>query len=365
MLKIAMMSRWNATCGVSTHAELVGREWVEMGHELTVLAPRDFGNTWHHQRVDEEDEDYVLRCYEEGGSVDKEAMLSTEFDVFVFQGLKMLPVDELEDLVPVLKERGAVVAVVHHDCEEEVEALYRLDPDAIVVFDERYLEEVVPSELRDRCAIVPYPCFKGFDVEPRRPEFAEDKLLFFSFGKQPPYEYGDYVRVLKRLTRKYDLVYWVLKSYWTLPWSYPWLVREKGNPPLRRIYEYLRGADIHLIPKWPTRRVVVSSTLNSTLASGCPTVVPDTRHFETVPEDEEGAGPVVRYRSCEELEERLTRLIEDEEFRQRVISYAESFVEEYRSDRVAAMFVDLFEALLSEVAVSEWSRTRVLARRAE
>jgi hypothetical protein len=38
-MKIAMMSRWNIPCGVSLHAELVGRAWVEMGHDLQVLAP--------------------------------------------------------------------------------------------------------------------------------------------------------------------------------------------------------------------------------------------------------------------------------------------------------------------------------------
>jgi hypothetical protein len=38
-MKIAMTSRWNIPCGVSLHAELVGRAWVEMGHDLQVLAP--------------------------------------------------------------------------------------------------------------------------------------------------------------------------------------------------------------------------------------------------------------------------------------------------------------------------------------
>ena len=38
-MKIAMMSRWNVPCGVSLHAELVGREWARMGHDLSVFAP--------------------------------------------------------------------------------------------------------------------------------------------------------------------------------------------------------------------------------------------------------------------------------------------------------------------------------------
>lgn len=38
-MKIVMMTRWNIPCGVSLHAELIGREWVKMGHDLRVLAP--------------------------------------------------------------------------------------------------------------------------------------------------------------------------------------------------------------------------------------------------------------------------------------------------------------------------------------
>jgi len=38
-MKIGMMTRWNVSCGVATHAEPLGRAWVEMGHELKVFAP--------------------------------------------------------------------------------------------------------------------------------------------------------------------------------------------------------------------------------------------------------------------------------------------------------------------------------------
>ena len=35
-MKIAMISAWNEDSGVSVHAELIGREWVNMGHTLKV-----------------------------------------------------------------------------------------------------------------------------------------------------------------------------------------------------------------------------------------------------------------------------------------------------------------------------------------
>ena len=59
-MKLAMLSRWNSACGVSLHAELVGREWVKNGHDLRVFAPdkvRPIG----------EDEEYVVRCFSDEG----------------------------------------------------------------------------------------------------------------------------------------------------------------------------------------------------------------------------------------------------------------------------------------------------------
>ena len=59
-MKIGMLSRWNTACGVSLHAELIGREWIKMGHSLTVFAPNNI-------RPVKEDEEYVIRCYSDEG----------------------------------------------------------------------------------------------------------------------------------------------------------------------------------------------------------------------------------------------------------------------------------------------------------
>ena len=37
-MNIGMMSAWNQDSGVSVHAELIGREWVKMGHRLSVFS---------------------------------------------------------------------------------------------------------------------------------------------------------------------------------------------------------------------------------------------------------------------------------------------------------------------------------------
>jgi len=59
-MKIAILSRWNTACGVSLHAELIGREFVENGHNLTVFAPSNI-------RPVGKDEHYVVRCFSDEG----------------------------------------------------------------------------------------------------------------------------------------------------------------------------------------------------------------------------------------------------------------------------------------------------------
>jgi len=36
-MNIGMMSAWNTDSGVAIHSEPIGKAWVDMGHELTVL----------------------------------------------------------------------------------------------------------------------------------------------------------------------------------------------------------------------------------------------------------------------------------------------------------------------------------------
>ncbi|MFQ6125546.1 MAG: hypothetical protein ACE5R6_13235 [Candidatus Heimdallarchaeota archaeon] len=59
-MKIAILSRWNTACGVSLHAELIGREFVKNGHSLAVFAPNNI-------RPVGKDEDYINRCFSDEG----------------------------------------------------------------------------------------------------------------------------------------------------------------------------------------------------------------------------------------------------------------------------------------------------------
>jgi len=82
-----------------------------------------------------------------------------------------------------------------------------------------------------------------------------------------------------------------------------------------------------------------------------PTVVPNTRHFETLPEYD-GFKPAVIYENVEDLKEKLVRIIEDEDFRRGVLKAAEMFVNENRRDKIAKRILEVFEKVQSLLSIA-------------
>ncbi len=357
-MKIAIVSRWNATCGISLHAELVGRMWRSMGVEVDVYAPtvESASLDWHH-RILGRDEPWVHRVYDEVWKgterFDYSRILEKGYDVVFVEAYRGLPLRPLSELVEKLKGKSLRVAVIHEGDVEGVEPFLRMGFDLYIVFDERYVRELFgPYRDRVRVAIVPYPCTEPPQVDPWRPSFAYDRILFFTFGRQPVEEYKPFIEALDKLSESYDLVYWVVRSNGKLGVERPWLVEWRRRLSLEEIYSFLKGSDIHLLPKGNTRRVVVSSTLYQIIGSLTPTVVPDTRYFETVPTDEEGIGAVVKFRDVNDLVRKLKLLIEDKDLRDRVRREAKALFESCRASRVARMLLRLFEHMLEEVKPS-------------
>ena len=344
-MRVGFITRWRATCGIAMHAELLVPELRRLGCEVKIFAPTlESANRWWHHRSLGEDEEFVVRCYSEvppeggAGSIDEEAVLQEDFDVLVVESYASLPYAPLQRLLERLKAKK--VCVVHEGAKEVIG--YSLDIfDAVVVFDERYYEVVDGLCPRDKVHVIPYPCHPVVRRGARR---REERIVFFSFGRQPEEEYADYLRALKDLRRRYDLIYTIVRSDRRIRASYSWVEQRVERLSTQRVYEYLQNADFHLIPKGNTTLVVVSSTLFQTLGALTPTVAPNTRHFEALPEIN-GAKPAVIYSSLEDLKAKLIKIIEDEEFRSRVIKAAEEYVRENSSEVVAEKFLSLFRSL--------------------
>jgi len=59
-MKIGMMCLWNAANGPSIHAELVGRAWVKLGHQLRVFSATEHPDA---RPTLQRDEDFVIRHF--------------------------------------------------------------------------------------------------------------------------------------------------------------------------------------------------------------------------------------------------------------------------------------------------------------
>ncbi len=364
-MKIAIMSRWNATCGVSLHAELIGRKLVELGHKIVVFAPTlsSADRDWHHRHIDVEDEPWVYRVFEEtdeysypfGGKINAVEIFKEDFDVFIVEAYNRFPVEEFKKIAKRIRKRAPLILVTHLGYIRDTEPLMEIEWDAIVVFDKRFIDEIIKffgEKIVRKTVIIPYPYAIINDVLPRRPDFAKGKILFITYGRQPIIEYLDYIRVLRKLEKKYDFVYWIIRSDGKIPFNEEWIVQTVMRPDIRTIYSLVMGADIHLLPKGETRAVVLSSTLNQILYAGTPTVVPDTRYFEYIQVNGDGIGPVVKYSlgNTIDLFEKIVALIENDELREYVSREAKKLALKYSDEVVAKMFIELFNVVLEKPA---------------
>ena len=349
------MSRWGAACGISLHAELLADGLMRLGYEVEVYAPtlESANRDWHHVVI-EGDAPWVKRVY---GEVDELEYPGGGFfeappadaDVVIVEGYSRLPWLALRPWLADAKRRGAAaILVVHHMLPRDLEPLLEdIDLwDYITVFDDRFaaLVERVEPRASEKTRIIPYPHLVLEAEAVDRPDVG-DAAVLFSFGRQPPNEYIDYLRAVKRLVEKgRRVVYRVVRSADGLEYSAPWLIVERRRLDAQSLYAALRGSDIHLIPKWEHPGVVISSTLAQTLYSGVPTIVPDTRYFERVPDAlTDPRGVVVKYPlgDVKSLVWRLELLLEDESLRERVSGNAVRYALERSPEKVAAQYARL------------------------
>lgn len=351
-MKIGMMCLWNAANGPSIHAELVGRAWVEMGHELKVFSATEHPDA---RPTEQDDEPYVTRHFRveeimpftRAASFDPGPLLESEYEVFVAQNVERLPAEKLLEVFPEIKKRAATVAVVHEGRAPEDPLYYEFDWDALVGFDERYREYLVKSFPPERIHLIPYPFhpLKRGDQGRAREELgfrAEEKIVF-SFGFRP----DDALKVLPALEEvqaHYPLRYVVIGN----PGSdlgelrrgvekYGFVDFRVRALPLDELYTYLYAADVLLIHRESSTkyRAVLSSTVCQVLGSGCPILFHESNYVEKHGEE------IVKYRDLDDMKRRLVDLFEGRFDMDKV----ERFLREHDAEATGRRYLRLFEAL--------------------
>jgi hypothetical protein len=352
-MKIGMMGGWNTDSGASFLSELIGRPWVEEGHDLTVFTFYDYA--FHGTQITGVDEKYVIRCFTVSGytpnKLNPVPFLTTDYDIFVVQDLGMLPKDLLGKIFHRIKKKAKTVNVIHDGKFSEDPAFYQFDWDAIVCFDERYKSFLVKVYDPDIIHIIPYPCYptaKGDKGEARKKlRLPPDKKIVFGFGPAAKTTI-EVVHSIAELSRDYPILLLVTTKDKTGIQEFRKLQKQgimeidlrEEAPDIKRLYDYLHASDALIFNKKSTSHVVVSSTVLQCLGSGCPIVARDSNYVEYLDKE------VMKYSSEEELKKKLCAIFDESEEYKITMNAAEEYVK--KKSTQAKLYIALFSTLLKE-----------------
>lgn len=345
-----MMSAWNTDSGVSVHAELVGREWIKMGHPLQIFT--FFKHDFHGTTMVGKDEEYVVRCFTTSHhphpALDPRPILSADYEVFVVQDLGMLPMDELAKIFHHIKRRVPTVSIIHDNQPSSNPSFYQFDWDRIVCFDQRYeafLRKVHPA---DKIQIIPFPCHpirKGDQQEARRKlGLPLERKILLIFGQRIK-EHLPLLPVIRDLNSEISpLLLIVSQKDLDELQAVDGIEMEvrKESPTLESLYDYLHASDVLILHRNPCEGAVVSSAAFQCLGSGCPILASDSPFFETLKE------VVVTYSNLHEFKELLVELLSKGKRYQVYQNAMEEFVERNSAEVIAKQYIDLFQSLREE-----------------
>ncbi len=341
-MRIGMMSAWNLDAGPSIHAELIGREWIKMGHDLTVYS--FLSSNFHGTTFVGQDEAYVTRCFGTRKGLDPRPILSSNFNIFVAEDLGMLPEDELGKIFHHIRKKAKTVSVIH-DAELSSDAsFYQFDWDAIVCFDERYvkfLREVFAEEL---IHIIPYPCrpiSKGDKMEWRRKlGLPLEKKIVLVFGQHVKDDL-EMLTSISTLGRHYPVLLLIVSIHAPTDIEAANVQAEvrRESPAVAGLYNFLHASDALILHRKAENKAVVSSTAHQCLGSGCPIIAFDSAFFRNF------GNEILKYGTAGEFEANLIEVFEQGKKLKETLRAAEEYVRENSGERIAEIYLKLFEEL--------------------
>jgi len=355
MLKIALMSRWNAACGTSLLGELIGRELLRRGYKLFILAPSN-----DDKLIAPSDEEEVIRCYsiyefgwrEVRKELDPEPFLNLDYNIFMAQGFSFITCEEqFREIFPEIKKKARTIYIVH-ERNLGLSPFAEFDWDALVCFDERYKKVVSRAFEEKRCRIIPYPyhpVVRGNRTEAReRLGLPRNRRIILSFGWRME-DYIPLLPIIEEVNEEFPLRYVIVAD--------PRVAVEademKGKdfielryevPPTERLYTYLHASDCLLLHKRDVGEgeVVVSSVVHMCLGSLTPIVTTATKYVEMLGKE------VIKYSDLSELKDRLRAVFEDRDLVSETIREAERRVKEDSPEKITDKYVKLLHSLLAE-----------------
>ena len=351
-MKLAILSRWNTACGVSLHAELVGRMWVKNGHDLSVFAPNNI-------RAIGEDEDYVVRCFSDEGDHTKtffhpEPFLAIDYEILVVERVEWVPLEQLKGIFPEIRKKAKIVYVVHERGLPTNPLFYDFSWDAIVCFDQRYKAQWLKRFDKDKTYIIPYPTGPLERGNKRRARkelnLPLDRNIVLSFGWAPELHIFPILSALQRLNETFPFIYLVLADPEYVEADlqplkeYEFIELRHELAPMDRIYTYLHAADAYLIHKQKREvqkgEAVVPSSILMCMGALTPIVTSNTDFVWILGKE------LMKYTDTNELQRLLTKVFDNDDIVEKTLKASEQYVNEHSPVRIAEEFIELFSRLL-------------------
>jgi len=357
-MKIAMMTRWNVPSGQSSHAEPIGRAWMEMGHELKVFAPAGMDLSLIYRK----DEPFVRRCYMQDiwGERDRsdyffdpQPFLEEDYEIFLVEMAAIMPMPELLSIFPQIKRKAKTIHVVHETALPQDPNWYKFDWDAIVCFDERYKQFLGQAFPREKIAIIPFPCHRLAHGDKKAARkllgLPLDKKIVFAYGADSVYFHVDLLPVMERLSRDYPVLFLLLTHHnqTAVPemksTTEYFMVRDE-MPTDDRLYTYLHACDAYIYyGRVSIDGVGVSSCVTTCLGAGRPVLVPDYCNFFDLSGKE-----VIKYGDFEDLKQKLRAIFDGTDSVRENLLAAEEYAMRYSAHEIASQFIKLFERIRGE-----------------
>jgi len=352
-MKIAMMTRWNVPSGQSSHAEPIGRSWLEMGHELKVFAPAGMDLSLLYQQ----DEPFIRRCYVQDIWGERERsdfffdprpFLEEDYEIFLVEMAAIMPMPELLEIFPKIKRKAKTVHVVHETGLPNDPNWYKFDWDVILCFDQRYKEFLVKAFPEEKIAIIPFPCHpptQGDKKEARKLlGLPLDKKIVFAYGADSVYFHAELFPVMEKLSRDYPVLFLLLSHHTqtavsglkSMPKFF--MLRDE-MPTDDKLYTYLHASDAYIYyGRVSIDGIGVSSCVTTCLGAGRPVLVPGYCNFFDIAGKE-----VIKYDDFQDLEQKLRGIFDGTESIGESLAAAEGYATRNSSAEIASQFIKLFE----------------------
>ncbi len=354
-MKIALMGGWNTDSGASVHTELIGRNFVKLGHDLKVFTFFDYA--FHGSQITGEDEDYVIRCFTVSSYPEQKLnavpFLVNDYEIFVTEDLGMLPKDLLAKIFLHIKRKAKTVTVIHDGKLTDDPSFYQFDWDAIVSFDHRYRDFLIKGYPPEKVHIISYPAlpWNPGDKKEAREKLGipMDKKVIYSFGPGA-LRALKIIDPLKELCEKYPVMFLITAGEDDILNAYKEKLKDwkcelkliKEAPPIEKLYEYLYASDLLLYHRESKPHVVLASTIFQCLGSGCPIVASESNFTELHGEE------ILKFSNSEELKQAVIDVFEQTDRYKKTIEKAKEFATKNSAEEVAKKFIKLFENLLKQ-----------------